>query len=314
MDLTHVIGHVKFSDPEFTARGERRATVPFVGWRMLWFNTGTSCNIACMGCYMESSPRNDRLAYLTRVEVGGYLAEIARRQLPVTQIGFTGGEPFLNPDILGMLEDCLAAGFHVLLLTNAMKPMQRLKAGLLGVLAGAEGRLTVRVSLDHYTAAGHEQRRGAGTWRPAIEGLCWLADNRFPLAVAARKPGDESEAEFRRAFAALFSAHDLAVDANDPGQLVLFPELDTAADVPEISEACWDVVGASPGDMMCASSRMVVKRKGADRPAVVSCTLLPYDPRFEMGTTLAEAAKPVRLNHVHCSKFCVLGGASCSRA
>ena len=63
---------------------------------------------------------------------------------------------------------------------------------------------------------------------------------------------------------------------------------------------------------MCASSRMVIKRKGADRPTVVSCTLLPYDGAFEMGASLAEAAQPVKLNHRYCARFCVLGGASCS--
>ena len=46
---------------------------------------------------------------------------------------------------------------------------------------------------------------------------------------------------------------------------------------------------------------------------VVPCTLLPYDPTFEMGTTLASAAGVVKLNHPHCAKFCVLGGGSCSR-
>ena len=64
---------------------------------------------------------------------------------------------------------------------------------------------------------------------------------------------------------------------------------------------------------MCASSRMVVKRKGADAPAVLACTLLAYDEQFELGQTLREASKPVPLNHPHCAKFCVLGGAACSR-
>jgi hypothetical protein len=57
---------------------------------------------------------------------------------------------------------------------------------------------------------------------------------------------------------------------------------------------------------------MVVRRKGADAPAVIACTLLPYDPQFELGKTLAEAEGAVHLNHPHCAKFCVLGGASCS--
>jgi hypothetical protein len=82
--------------------------------------------------------------------------------------------------------------------------------------------------------------------------------------------------------------------------------------VPEITEACWGILGRSPESVMCASARMVVKRRGADRPSVLACTLLPYDPRFEMGATLAEARGAVPLNHQHCASFCVLGGASCS--
>jgi hypothetical protein len=66
--------------------------------------------------------------------------------------------------------------------------------------------------------------------------------------------------------------------------------------------------------MMCATSRMVVKRKGEDRPVVMPCTLLPYGEDFVMGHSLAEAAGAVKLNHPHCARFCVLGGGSCSRA
>lgn len=63
---------------------------------------------------------------------------------------------------------------------------------------------------------------------------------------------------------------------------------------------------------MCANARMVVKRKGADTPTVLACTLLAYDRQFELGRTLAESDRPVALNHPHCAKFCVLGGARCS--
>jgi len=88
--------------------------------------------------------------------------------------------------------------------------------------------------------------------------------------------------------------------------------LDERVEVPEITAACWGILGKSPDDVMCASSRMVVKRKGADKPVVLACTLLPYAPEFEMGGTLAQAEADVQLNHPHCAKFCVLGGASCS--
>src|SRR5262252_6816005 len=121
----------KFRDPERTATGAGRASVALRRLQTLWFNTGTLCNITCRNCYIESSPRNDRLAYLTLAEARAFLDEIAAGDLPTEEIGFTGGEPFMNPDILAMLEECLARGFRVLVLTNAMRPMQRLKRPLL---------------------------------------------------------------------------------------------------------------------------------------------------------------------------------------
>jgi len=122
----------------------------------------------------------------------------------------------------------------------------------------------------------------------------------------------EPESALRRGYAGLFAAHGVAVDAFDPEALVLFPEMDKRADAPEITEACWSILGVSPDAMMCASARMVVKRKGAAQPAVLSCTLLAYDEQFELGGTLAEADRPVALNHPFCAQFCVLGGGSCS--
>ena len=89
--------------------------------------------------------------------------------------------------------------------------------------------------------------------------------------------------------------------------------MDAEADVPEITESCWGILGKSPDDVMCAGSRMVVKFKGAARPTVIACTLLPYDPRFDLGPSLAGALGSVPLNHPHCAKFCVLGGGACSR-
>ena len=88
--------------------------------------------------------------------------------------------------------------------------------------------------------------------------------------------------------------------------------MDARLDVPEITENCWSILGRDPASVMCASSRMVVKRKGAARPVVVACTLLPYEAEFELGASISDALRPVALNHPHCARFCVLGGASCS--
>ena len=303
----------KFRDPFITAKGERRARVALKSLDTLWFNTGTLCNLTCQHCYIESSPKNDRLIYLTAAEVAEYLDEIEAGGLPTSLIGFTGGEPFMNPELPGMLENVLSRGFRALVLTNAMKPMAKCKPALLKLRDRFGDRLTIRVSIDHYGPQVHEFERGERSWRPTIDGLLWLAHNGFSPHVASRRLSGEPEAAIRSGFAALFDEIGVDIDPDDPVALMVFPEMDPGTDVPEITEACWGILHKSPAEVMCASSRMVVKRKGAAQPAVVACTLLPYAPEFELGATLAEASSAVRLNHPHCAKFCVLGGASCSR-
>ncbi len=307
-------GLQKFSDPLVTAKGETRAEVALTNPETLWFNTGTLCNIECLSCYILSSPTNDALVYMTRAEVEDYLSQARTRGWSLREIGFTGGEPFMNPEIIGMTEASLLAGYDVLVLTNAMQPMmrRRLRDGLVDLHARFPGRLTLRVSLDHWSARLHDAERGAGSFERSLEGMRWLRDEGIAMTVAGRTVWGESEAEARTGYDALYRAEGFDIDARDPGRTVLFPEMDETVDVPEITTACWGILHKSPDSVMCASSRMVVKRKGAATPTVVSCTLLPYERDFELGRTLAEAERPVQLNHPHCAKFCVLGGASCS--
>ena len=124
----------KFRDPRVTAAGSPRASVALMDLTTLWFNTGTLCNIACATCYIESSPRNDTLVYLSAADVRGYLDEIASLGLKTREIAFTGGEPFMNREIIPMIEAALEGGFEVLVLTNAMKPMRRWEASLIDLL------------------------------------------------------------------------------------------------------------------------------------------------------------------------------------
>jgi hypothetical protein len=313
----------KFEHPDWTAAGEPRAFVAQAGLETLWINTGTVCNITCRNCYIESSPANDRLVYITRAEVSAFCDEIAAGALGTREIGFTGGEPFLNPEILGLVEEVLSRGLEALVLTNAMQPMRRprIAAGLLDLSRRFGRQLTLRVSLDHYSETLHEVERGAHTWEKSVAGLDWLAANGVRMAIAGRTCWGESAADLRAGYARLIARQGWPIDAQHPAQLVLLPEMDARRDVTEITTRCWDILHKRPDDLMCATSRMVVKRKGAARPSVVPCTLLPYDPRFDMGGTLREASQAdggmfsagaVKLCHPHCSTFCVLGGGSCS--
>jgi hypothetical protein len=304
----------KFRHPDRTADGSERARVGLVRLETLWLNTGTLCNIECRNCYIESSPSNHRLANLSAAEAARYLDEIAALGLPTREIGFTGGEPFVNPELPAMLEDALGRGFEALVLTNAMQPMMRpaIRSALLRLRQAHGAQLHLRVSLDHHGCELHETERGAGSWAPTLRGLRWLAAHGFRLSVAGRTCWGETAAAARRGYGRLFAAERLPLDAADPTRLVLFPEMDATLDVPEITVACWDILGVQSAAMMCARSRMVVKRRDDEAPVVVSCTLLPYDRRFELGGTLAESLQPVPLNHPHCARFCVLGGGSCS--
>ena len=91
-------------------------------------------------------------------------------------------------------------------------------------------KLTLRVSLDHYTPTVHEAERGARAWQPALAGLKWLSANGFSIAVAGRHLAAEPDAAARAGYAGLFAREAIAVDAHDQSRLVLFPEMDSSAD------------------------------------------------------------------------------------
>lgn len=304
----------KFQLSHVTAKGEERASVALNHPETLWFNTGTLCNIECSNCYIRSSPSNDALVYITTDDVQSYLDQVDVRNWPITEIGFTGGEPFMNPQMVDMARMTLERGHRVLILTNAMRPMMRksVQAGLLQIQSDFPGKMELRISLDHFDPAVHDAERGKGSFTKTIQGMQWLQNKGFTMAVAGRSQWGKSDADSRSGYAALFAEHGFSIDADNLGQTVLFPEMDETVEVPEITTACWGILDKSPKDVMCSSSRMVVKRKGATGPTVVACTLLPYEPEFELGHTLEDAERAVSLNHPHCAKFCVLGGASCS--
>ena len=311
---TPLANHGKFIDSALTAQGEARATVALSNPQTLWFNTGTLCNIECVNCYILSSPTNDALVYITAEDVRGYLDQLEARNWGVREIAFTGGEPFMNPQMIEIAEASLERGYDVLILTNAMLPMMRkkMREGLLRLQAAHPDKMTLRISVDHYREALHDAERGKGSFAKTLEGMHWLHDNGFTMAVAGRSVFEDTDADSRAGYAAFYAEHDFNIDAYNPAMTVLFPEMDESVEVPEITTACWGILDKSPDAVMCASSRMVVKRRGADKLAVLACTLLPYSPEFELGETLEEAERDVALNHPHCAKFCVLGGASCS--
>lgn len=301
----------KFKDPYKTAKGEERASVGLRELKTLWVNTGTQCNLSCENCYIESSPKNDRLIFFTLKDLKSYLDEIEHHQWPTDEIGFTGGEPLLNKEIIPLLEESLKRGYKTILLTNAFR-INRYKEDFVRLKNKYGQNFLVRVSLDHFSQEIHEQERGKGTFRPTLDNMAWLSQNGISLAVAGRFLSDEKEEYVRKKYNQLFKENNIIIDVWDKELLVIFAEMDLKKDVPEITTSCWDILDKKPAQMMCSNSRMVVHRKGEENPKVLACTLLAYDKQFELGQTLKESHTSVMLNHPFCAQFCVLGGSSCS--
>ena len=299
----------KFKNQKVTADGSNRAFIEARNIKTLWFNTGTLCNIECKNCYIESSPKNDRLVYLTFEEVKSFIDEALDKNLGTNEIGFTGGEPFMNKDIMKMIDYSLNKKFKVLLLSNAMKPMLNRTNELIKL---NHPNLIIRVSIDHYQKEKHEEIRGKKTYDVMLQGLKWLNENNFNYTLATRLLWDEKEEDLRKNFGAFIKNNNLRLDTNSPKQLVAFAEMDEKIDTPEITTSCWDILKKDPNDVMCSWSRMVVRKKNSKSPSVIACTLLPYADEFDLGETLTNSLQKIYLNHKHCSKFCVLGGSSCS--
>ena len=157
----------------------------------------------------------------------------------------------------------------------------------------------------------HEAERGDGTWATAISGLVWLAAAGLRIAVAGRRLPGESESQARAGYAALFERLGLPLDAADPERLVLFPEMDASARRAGDHRALLVHPGQIAGLGDVRSSRMVVRRRGEASPRVsLPARCCPTIPSSISAPTLAEADRPVHLNHPHCARFCVLGGAA----
>ena len=189
----------KFRDPAITADGQPRATVPLSRPETLWFNTGTLCNITCANCYIESSPPTTRLVYITEAEVRDFLDQLETRRWPVREIGFTGGEPFMNPEMIAMARTALERGFEVLILTNAMRPMMRphVQRGLArpcrlpGATASpcASRSTTGRSNITMPNAARARSRARSRAWHGcATPGCAWPSPGAAPGAKPMPRP------------------------------------------------------------------------------------------------------------------------------
>src|SRR3989442_11294156 len=143
----------------------------------VWFYVaGTICNQRCTHCFVSCSPDNRSHGMMTLQEMPPYLDGAAR--LGVREYYLTGGEPFLNREILPILEATLRQG-PATVLTNGLFLDQLTCRKLRAIADASDYSLDIRVSLDGWGPEDHDRIRGAGTFHRAVNGIRALAEHRF---------------------------------------------------------------------------------------------------------------------------------------
>jgi molybdenum cofactor biosynthesis enzyme MoaA len=288
----------------------------------LWLFTGSVCNLRCLHCYTGSSPENRTLEPLSRAETAAVLAEAAA--LGTSQIYLTGGEPFLHPDIAGVLADCLAVA-PTTVLTNATEPLAQHLETLRALHAAHGERLQLRVSLDSYEAARHDAIRRDGAGRPRnafdattanVEQLAAIGFRPIiTLSAEVYRGNPVAPAIVERKTTALFRARGVDVEVKilpatlDQGTQQA--RRDQAPIAPRATEAYLRMTNTRREQLMCHNSRLVAKHDGA--LVVYPCpVLVPDGPaavgsmrRFALGTSLAASVeRGVGLDHPSCATYC----------
>lgn len=282
--------------------------VPLQSLDTLWFQVGgTVCNLACTHCFISCSPTNHTHELMSLADVEPYLKEGAR--LGVRELYFTGGEPFLNPDMEAILEAALAVG-SATVLTNGLLLDPARCARLKEMESRSDSSLDFRVSLDGYDAATNDPIRGAGTFERILQGVRNLAEAGLNPVVTVtevcREAGtDEGKERFFELLRSLgigrprlkiLPVFQIGAEAGRGGAYESWQRLreeDVAVDDP----AAWD-------HLQCSSCRMVTDQ------GVWVCPILVNEPSARMGGTLADTLGSFPLEHPACWT-CHAYGVSC---
>ncbi|HKI33389.1 MAG TPA: radical SAM protein [Gemmataceae bacterium] len=280
--------------------------VPLAHLDHLWFQVGgTLCNLECRHCFISCSPHNHSFAFLDLDTVRRALDESVR--LGVKEYYFTGGEPFLNRDMVAILELALRYG-PATVLTNGTVFKDEWLERLAKADAESPYSLEFRVSLDGFTAAMNDPVRGPGTFDRAMRGVRQLVAHGFlPIITVTRTSDDQDDGELFRGFVRL-----LRENGCDRPRIKVLPTLRIGAEenrqrgyrdeervTPEMME------GFDLGKLICHHSRVVTDR------GVYVCPILIEAPDARLGDTLQEALRPYPLRHHACST-CYQYGALCS--
>ncbi|MEZ5330650.1 MAG: radical SAM protein [Thermoanaerobaculia bacterium] len=272
----------------------------------LWFQVGgTLCNLACTHCFCSCSPTNRTHELMTLEEIEPFLGEAA--ELGVKEYYFTGGEPFLNPQMEAILERTLDFG-PATTLTNGLLLDPERCARLARLAAGSEYSLDFRVSMDGYRAEENDPIRGEGTFERILAGIGNLhAAGLNPVITVTEVHGASGTVEGREAFFALLRRRGI-----DKPRLKVLPVFKIGAEAERAGAyESWQRLaeGDSPDGtwdhLQCSACRLVTDQ------GVWVCPILVNEPTARMGATLADTLHSHPLDHPACWT-CHVYGVTCS--
>ena len=294
----------------------------------LWIMQGSVCDLKCKHCYTASSPRNNRLQQIKPAELRPHLQDA--RQLGVRRIYFTGGEAFVNDDVLRGLsprnEDFLAnlsmaiEIADVEILSNGRRYIRNHFEALRELRDAYRDRLTLRITLESPTSTVHDRLRGRGTFDQTVETVVLLARMGFRVVVTAERPfvGDGSDDGIRNAYLSLFAERGVTVAVNvienvlEMGFQLVQLARNGNAPRPEtfVTTNCFAILNKAPETLMCHFSRCLQKIDG--RLRYYPCPVIYDDSAFDLGGELHESLRRVYIAHKNCYDYCLKGrGASC---
>ncbi len=299
--------HIDKHEWRFTPDGDPRGYIQPQSLRELWFHTGTICNLRCPFCLEGSKPGDTRVEQITCAEAAPFLEEAV--SLGVEQFSFTGGEPFVNKDMIPILRQALAA-CPCLVLTNATEPLLNRMQEVIS-LQEMPHPLHFRVSLDYPDPNRHDAGRGQGNFDMALKTMAHLHQNGFSVSIARQETDGENTEAVNAAYRPHLQQAGLPTDLH----IHSFPDFmppGALAHVPHVTEHCMthykDEV--SRAAFMCHYSKMALKKAG--RVRVYACTLVDDDADYDLAATLTNAMTVrVMLKHHRCYS-CFACGASCS--
>ena len=273
----------------------------------LWFQVaGTLCNIACTHCFISCSPKNHSHEMMSLPDCEVWLEQA--RALGVREYYFTGGEPFMNRDMLAILERTLQQG-PASVLTNGMLLKPETCARLRELFDSSDYSLDIRVSLDGFDEQSHDAIRGRGVWQKVMEGLRNLAVAGLNPVITVTTAAEGVETgEGRTRFLSLIRGFGFEKPRLKVLSLFRIGAEETRSRAYESWERLSDDMLADDGaasTLQCSSGRMVTS-KGA-----YVCPILIEEPAARMGSTLADTLRPFPLKYGACHT-CWVDGVTCT--